>query len=262
MTSCPTGTFSDKEGLSQQSECTLCPAGYYCLEGRSHPPGPESLCPAGFYCPIGTRGSHAYPCPAGTYNDQLGQGHRGSCQVCSEGLFCQEGSSVSGFPCTRGKFCPAGTSREQDCPPGTFTQYSGATRIEECVLCPAGFYCLPNTSYPVPCPPGTFNPLEGQDEAWDCTPCSAGQACTHSGLTHPDTDCSPGYVCPVGSRSPTSSDNACPAGTFSDGHSLFHKSQCEVCSAGFFCPTGTVHMGKRECNQPLLGSSVYGMKKK
>ncbi|XP_072282810.1 uncharacterized protein [Pyxicephalus adspersus] len=239
MTPCPAGTFSDKEGLSQQSECMLCPAGYYCLEGRSQPPGPESLCPAGFYCPIGTRSSHAYPCPAGTYNDQLGQGHRGSCQVCSEGLYCQEGSSVSGYPCTRGKFCPAGISREQDCPPGTFTQHNGASRIEECVLCPAGFYCLANTSYPVPCPAGSFNALEGQDEAWDCTLCTAGKACTRSGLTQPDTDCSPGYVCPVGSRSPTSSENACSAGTFSDSHSIFHKSQCEVCLAGFFCPTGS-----------------------
>ncbi|KAM3922961.1 uncharacterized protein RB166_012036 [Leptodactylus fuscus] len=238
-TPCPAGTFSDKEGLLQQTECTLCPAGFFCLEGMSQPPGEILLCPAGFYCPIGTRNSHAYPCPAGTYNDQAGQGHRGNCKVCSEGLFCQEGSSVSGFPCTRGKFCPAGVSREQDCPPGTFTLHSGASRIEECSLCPAGFYCLSNTSYPIPCPPGTYNPLEGQDEVGDCTPCAAGSACTRSGLTQPDTDCSPGYVCPVGSRSATSSENACPAGTYSDSQMLFDKSQCEICPARFFCATGS-----------------------
>ncbi|KAM9299008.1 uncharacterized protein PAF06_016002 [Gastrophryne carolinensis] len=238
-TACPAGTFSEKEGLSQQSECTLCPAGFYCSEGRAQPPGPESLCPAGFYCPIGTRSSHAYPCPAGTYNQREGQGHRGSCQVCSEGLFCQEGSSASGFPCSRGKFCPAGISREQDCPPGSFTHHSGASRIEECVLCPAGYYCLSNTSYPIPCPAGTFNALEGQDEAGDCIPCSAGRACTHPGLTQPDTDCSPGYVCPVGSRSPAASESACLAGTFGDGHDLFDKSQCDMCPARFFCPTGS-----------------------
>ncbi|XP_075046430.1 uncharacterized protein LOC142107145 [Mixophyes fleayi] len=236
---CPAGTFSDKEGLYQQNECTLCPAGYFCLEGRSQPPGEESLCPIGFYCPIGTRSSHAYPCPAGTYNDQPGQGHRGSCRVCSEGLFCQEGSSVSGYPCTRGKFCPAGASSEQNCPPGTFTHHNGASRIEECVLCPVGFYCLSNTSYPVPCLPGTYNPLEGQDEAGDCTLCYAGSACTRSGLNQPDTICSPGYVCPVGSRSPTSSENACPSGTFTDHQNLFHKSQCEICPARFFCATGS-----------------------
>ncbi|XP_075695379.1 uncharacterized protein LOC142661742 isoform X3 [Rhinoderma darwinii] len=238
-TPCPAGTFSEKEGLLQQSECTLCPAGYFCLEGKSLPPAEGSLCPAGFYCPIGTRNSHAYPCPAGTYNDQVGQGHRGSCKVCSEGLFCQEGSPVTGYPCTRGKFCPAGVSREQDCPPGTFTHHSGAYRIEECSLCPAGFYCLSNTSYPIPCPPGTQNPLEGQDQSGDCTPCSAGSACTRSGLTQPDTDCSPGYVCPVGSRSATSSENACPAGTYSDSQSLFDKSQCEICPDRFFCATGS-----------------------
>ncbi|KAG9482440.1 hypothetical protein GDO78_011238 [Eleutherodactylus coqui] len=66
-------------------------------------------------------------------------------------------------------------------------------RIEECSLCPAGYYCLSNTSYPIPCPPGSYNPLEGQDEVVDCTPCPAGSACTRSGLTQPDTDCSPGY---------------------------------------------------------------------
>ncbi|XP_077105722.1 uncharacterized protein LOC143764221 isoform X2 [Ranitomeya variabilis] len=238
-TPCPAGTFSDKEGLLQQNDCILCPAGFFCLEGMSQLPGDIYLCPAGFYCPIGTRNSHGYPCPAGTYNDQPGQGHRGSCKICSEGLFCQEGSSVSGFPCSKGKFCPAGISREQDCPPGTFTAHSAASRIEECSLCPAGFYCLSNTTYPIPCPPGTYNHLEGQDEAGDCTPCSAGSACSRSGLTQPDTDCSPGYVCPVGSRSATSSENACPAGTYSDRQSLFDKSQCEICPTRFFCGTGS-----------------------
>ncbi|XP_075462629.1 uncharacterized protein LOC142498005 [Ascaphus truei] len=238
-TPCPAGTYSEKEGLRHQRRCTLCPAGYYCSEGSSQPPGVASLCPEGFYCPIGTRSSHAYPCPAGTYNDRPGQGHRGSCIVCSEGLFCKEGSSVSGSPCTRGKFCPAGTSQEQDCPPGTFTHYIGASRIEQCVLCPAGFYCLSNISYPIPCQPGTFNPLEGQDEAGDCIFCTAGRACTRTGLSQPDTDCSPGYVCPVGSRSPTSSENACPSGTFSDSHNLFHKSQCDICPARFFCATAS-----------------------
>ncbi|KAM4702881.1 uncharacterized protein WCC33_011421 [Rhinophrynus dorsalis] len=238
-TPCPAGTYSEKEGLYQQSQCKLCPAGYYCLEGRTQPPGDESLCPEGFYCPIGTRSSHAFPCPAGTYNDQPGQGHRGSCKICSEGLFCQEGSSISGSPCNKGKFCPAGTSSEQDCPPGTFTNFIGASSIEQCLLCPVGFYCLANTSHQVPCPPGTFNPLEGQDESGDCIPCPAGRACTRAGLSQPDTDCSPGYVCPVGSRAPTSSENACPAGTFSDSHTLFHKSQCDICPPRFFCATGS-----------------------
>ncbi|KAM4652057.1 LOW QUALITY PROTEIN: uncharacterized protein O3C94_014393 [Discoglossus pictus] len=238
-TPCPAGTYSEKEGLPELRECTLCPAGYFCTEGSAQSPGVESLCPEGFYCPVGTRSSHAFPCPAGTYSDQLGQGHRGSCIVCSEGLFCQEGSSNSGTPCTRGKFCPAGTSREQDCPPGTFTHHIGASRIEQCVLCPVGFYCLSNTSYSIPCPAGTFNPLEGQDEPADCIPCPAGSACTRAGLSHPDTDCSPGYVCPLGSRAPTSSENACPAGTYTDSHNLFHKSQCDICPARFFCATGS-----------------------
>ncbi|KAM8927608.1 uncharacterized protein RCH25_007839 [Pelodytes ibericus] len=239
VTPCPAGSFSDKAGLQHQNQCSLCPAGYYCVEGMTQAPGVESLCPEGFYCPLGTRSSHAYPCPAGTYNDRLGQGHRGSCKVCSEGLFCQEGSFVSGSPCSRGKFCPGGTSREQDCPPGTFTQHLGASRIEQCVLCPVGFYCLSNTSHPIPCPSGTFNPLEGQDDGADCILCPAGSACTRAGLHQPDTDCSAGYVCPAGTRSPTSSENACPAGTFSNSHNLSHKAQCDLCPARFFCVTGS-----------------------
>ena len=47
---CAAGTYSNATNLREQEECSLCPAGYYCLEGESAPSG---LCERGHFCPEG-----------------------------------------------------------------------------------------------------------------------------------------------------------------------------------------------------------------
>ena len=48
---CPSGTFSNSTGLSNETECTICTAGYYCTtSGITDVQGP---CTAGYYCPEG-----------------------------------------------------------------------------------------------------------------------------------------------------------------------------------------------------------------
>ncbi|XP_043937062.1 neurogenic locus notch homolog protein 1-like [Protopterus annectens] len=236
---CPAGTYGARQGLTKASDCSPCPQGYYCLEGTSGRPGSEFLCPKGFYCPEKTSEPHSNPCPAGTYNDQLGLAIQGGCRKCSDGLICSEGSSFSGLPCSRGRFCPAGTEEELLCPPGTFTQHIGSSRVEHCIKCLQGYYCPQGVTDPVPCQPGWYNPLEGQDNITDCRPCPAGMACTQPGLSHPDTHCLEGYTCPPGSASAHNPDNVCPPGTFTNFNNLSDPSQCEPCPARHVCSKGT-----------------------
>ena len=48
---CPSGTFSNSTGLSNETECTICTAGYFCTtSGITEVQGP---CTAGYYCPEG-----------------------------------------------------------------------------------------------------------------------------------------------------------------------------------------------------------------
>ncbi|KAH0623288.1 hypothetical protein JD844_031442, partial [Phrynosoma platyrhinos] len=136
--------------------------------------------------------------------------------------------------------CPGGSfeSRERFARPtnGSLSYFPG---VKQCLKCPAGYFCPNGTSYPNPCPPGTYNPLQGQDESSDCRTCPAGRACTQAGLAKPDSECMPGYVCPVGSSSPHAPSNACPPGTFSNRSDLFDKSQCETCPERFVCTRGS-----------------------
>ena len=45
---CPPGTFSNRTGLTAESECTPCTQGYYCeTDGLIEPTGP---CDEGKYC--------------------------------------------------------------------------------------------------------------------------------------------------------------------------------------------------------------------
>lgn len=74
-------------------------------------------CPSGHYCPEGTM-DYAFPCPAGTYNNVVGQW---SCLNCPPGFFCPEMSSQGTL-----------------CPPGKFNPIYG---MDRCVPCPVGQFC-------------------------------------------------------------------------------------------------------------------------
>lgn len=57
--------------------------GYYCPQGQTvRNPSPYE-CPAGYYCPTGS--SVQTLCPAGTYQDEVGQS---VCKECPEGFYC------------------------------------------------------------------------------------------------------------------------------------------------------------------------------
>ena len=46
-------------------------------------------------------------------------------------------------PCSTGRYCPAGTSSEDQylCPAGTYYDSTGAQTVDDCIQCTAGFYC-------------------------------------------------------------------------------------------------------------------------
>lgn len=76
-TPCPRGTYSPAEGLSKESECTPCTAGWACTEVGLN--ATNVPCAAGFYCLTGS--PEAEP-NAQDYGD-----------VCPAGYYCPEGNS-------------------------------------------------------------------------------------------------------------------------------------------------------------------------
>ena len=115
VTACPGGYYSDKDYLNSSSNCTLCPAGYYCYSGSTHP----IICPAGTFC---NPGSSTYTnCPAGYYSPIKGLTNANDCLPCPLGNSCGVKSEIP-TPCT------AGT-------------YSSAIGASSCTSCTAGYYC-------------------------------------------------------------------------------------------------------------------------
>ncbi|XP_032959939.1 multiple epidermal growth factor-like domains protein 11 [Rhinolophus ferrumequinum] len=213
--------------------CLQCPAGFYRLGGRSA----LQLCPTGACDALpglsDSKDSQQY-LPGQEPSSQ----HAG-CVFCPLRYFTDGGLGVQ--PCPTGHFCAddaARSSKGKRETPHPNTSFCWAV-LSHCLQCPAGHFCPSRATHPIPCQPGTFNPRPGQDEAADCVPCPAGRACTQAGLTQPDTKCTLGYMCPVGSSSPHAHTHTCPAGTFSRHHSLSSLLQCKTCPAGLACPPGT-----------------------
>lgn len=97
---CPIGTFSNKYGLQQVSECESCTAGYYCdTEGLTAPAGE---CPGGYYCPVGTGANISYPCPIGFYRDGSARESFQDCAECIAGYYCDTEGLASPLDCPRG----------------------------------------------------------------------------------------------------------------------------------------------------------------
>lgn len=208
---CPPGTYSNSSDLTSAAECDVCPEGHYCVGGES---GPHAACPPGFYCPMGTRFAEEFPCPQSTYNPLFGQASTDSC-----------------LNCTQGHFCEKGFSQPEACPEGTYMPYGVSSIItmdtvgdpagnkSECLSCPAGKFCSAATVTPRQCGVGKYSP--GGSES--CLMCLAGHYCNDNCTSETsmliNKQCPPGNYCTSGL---TSVDDSVP------------------CSAGFYCPRGTV----------------------
>ncbi|XP_028320851.1 uncharacterized protein LOC114474630 [Gouania willdenowi] len=225
---CPAGSFSPETGNTNQNNCTICAAGYYCDGEDTVQP---ALCPVGHYCPAGLSYGMKFPCPLGTVQSQRGVSSLDGCLPCPAGSFCSESGLVkpSGM-CEAGFYCPAGSTS----PNSTEYQMNSSTGY----LCPFGHYCPAGTGYPLPCPVGSLSVFQGLKAAGDCTPCPPGLFCDKPSMAKVSeaSPCQAGYVCLGGSSIPTPSDGLhgyrCPA-----GHSCPVGSATEVpCEPGTYSP--------------------------
>ena len=102
--------------------------GYYCEGGGSFPTG---KCPPGHYCLLKTSYKYEFPCAAGEYQPHFLQIDSSSCKTCSEGQFCEAGSTI-----------------ETPCPFGTYMAATGNQAKKDCTTCTAGQFCGTGTITP------------------------------------------------------------------------------------------------------------------
>ncbi|KAL8012133.1 putative tyrosine-protein kinase ephrin type A/B receptor [Plasmopara halstedii] len=234
---CLPGTFATGQGLVMIEQCTPCPVGQYCDSyGLSAPSGScfagfvcsgaspianpigrnyGYVCPVGNYCPEGTKS--AIPCPLGSFRTESGGTSPESCSLCPGGKHCSSTAlaAPSGF-CSAGYYCVYNAST-----PTPIDTISGA-------ICPTGFHCPEASTAPIKCSAGTYAAKKGQDV---CDKCPAGHFC--DGVTTSTyANCPAGHYCPAGTAQ---RPFPCPVGTFSNLIRLANVTECQTCTAGFFC---------------------------
>lgn len=243
-TTCGNKKFNPTVRAYDSTFCFDCPPGYQC-SSTSIGDYEQYPCPGGSYCKAGV--SSSTNCPAGTYRNKLRGIEEGSCDQCPDGYYCAAGTT-NPTVCPRGYICPIGSSVNIPCPEGTYNQFTGKYKIEDCVICPAGSYCAVNSAYYVWCPPGTYNPYQGSSA---CFPCTAGYACIGFKTVTPYIRCSIGYYCPESSTTPI--QYACPPGTIGTIYGAYSKTQCEKCPPGFYCGFHTEYL----TNPPIACPAGY-----
>ncbi|XP_071958738.1 uncharacterized protein [Antedon mediterranea] len=229
---CPNGTYSDVEGLVEESDCQDCPAGKWCS-----PPGlsePAGDCPGGHYCPVGTADPYENPCPVGFYlNASAGEDSLG-CTICISGYYCSSKGLAWPIDCPQGYFCVSGSTFPQECPAGTYGNTTNLRRSDDCSPCPGGYYCdgVGNTEPTDLCDPGFYC----REKAYTSAP--------PDGLT--GGLCPAGGYCPAGSAWPAN----CPYGTYSNSSGSKTPDDCIDCDPGYYCagdnnpePTGPCKAG-------------------
>ena len=287
---CPVGTYSTAIGLTTQSDCQLCAAGYYCsVLGVGIP---DSMCDAGYFC----GGGSSTPTPSESDTHHISY-------VGDTCVTVVVNATINDM-CPPGHYCPQGSTAPQQCPPGTVSFSTGRTQLSDCQSCPGGYWCpssaTTNTSRICPggnyCPEGTVSPIEYCPRGTMCptqahapTTCPGGY---HQNSTHATScdSCPMGYYCPVGAFLPTdcpigyycpansASATVCPSGTYNDNTLLGAEAGCiscpakqycdqgqiqGVCSLGFFCrggsgsPTPTIDVSISPYNTSIYAQTYY-----
>ncbi|XP_076833089.1 uncharacterized protein LOC143478045 [Brachyhypopomus gauderio] len=260
---CPAGSYGNRSGMTEASECTPCDPGKHCAgAGSTSPSGPcaagflcygaaslptptdnvtGSQCPPGSYCLPG--GLTPTPCPKGTFSVQAGLTGPGGCQRCSPGFFCSEpGLSAVTGPCLPGYYCTEGSPT-----PAPVSAVFGDK-------CPPGHYCGAGSAVPIACPAGTRQPEAGGKGPEGCRPCPEGLFQDQKGQTE-CRPCPPGFYCPSTPQQPHGSSAPlicpegyycpndtlpdrpvpCPKGTYSNSQGLSSADECLACPSGYFC---------------------------
>ena len=165
---CTPGTFWDPLGSKNSSNCDgPCPAGQSCsaagpkpcLIGTYSPLGETAClpCPEGYFCPAEAMSAPTI-CEIGTYNNVK---NRSVCLPCSAGTW----SDLKGA-----KTC------EHFCPPGNYSETSGATSSAACKSCPFGSYQeFYGRDSCTPCPSGKHGVAEGAVSSAVCIDCTKSQ---------------------------------------------------------------------------------------
>ena len=229
---CSNGTYGQSIGLVSQNECTLCPAGSYCMHGEI-----SGLCSAGYFCKIGQWTSAPYLTTASYTNEQL----------------LYQLQSMDGGPCYPGYYCPRGTSHPIPCRNDTFRADPYGDSPSSCGSCPAGYKCNQGDPIPKPCDAGKYCP--GNNQEFDCPigtyqpaattigdvkqsldnclNCPAGYFCNATATTtYERWPCPPAHFCLIGTRNPLT----CPGGTYRNMIGGKDQSDCFQCPAGSYCP--------------------------
>ncbi|GMF22634.1 unnamed protein product [Phytophthora lilii] len=241
---CPPGSFGNQTGLQDLTQCTPAPGGTYIDSYAAVKP--TGNCRSGFYCSGGSATSTPAettatggPCLPGTNCPE------GSAVpiVCDAGAYCSSTNTDAALPCNEGFYCVQGSYTAT--PTG---QNNSLGMIGD--VCTRGHYCPQGTSNPIPCPPGTYSETTQNVNASYCLPCTRGFTCSTSGIVTPYEKCPPGFLCtggestatkqcPKGFECPGGSFEpiSCPAGTFADVTGL---AQCKLCPERYYCEIGSI----------------------
>ncbi|CAG5098823.1 Oidioi.mRNA.OKI2018_I69.XSR.g16008.t1.cds [Oikopleura dioica] len=253
---CPSSTFSNALIATDDSTCTSCTAGNYCVglgqtsitgdceegywcSGGNESPRPENelnstgnlignACSPGEECDTIV----ATPCAEGFYQPDFRKNH---CEMCPAGFYCKEKGTTVPVECPQGNYCPEGTG-------------SNATYEDG-----------------IPCPDGSTGSRPGLVDFDDCTLCAAGKYCNSTSISidPQGLNCTEGHYCSGGSSVPDpcqAEDGDCDnltdyEETCWDSLTLSNKTVGGVCVPGYFCPEGSAR--PRPCD---AGKSCQGLK--
>ena len=276
--SCQQGTIRDALQGASASECSPCPAHYYCastgmstlLSGNA-----PVLCAEGYYCP----GRLAPSSNIGCSDSHCAQHEGEACAPVNLHVGCSGDINsdlmvTNARRCSAGFSCPLGSDYPQICGiMGTKSTCAPYRGMSACQVCPAGYWCDPSNlvslQAPQSCPPGRYCP-EGTTRnqpmcpqgSWSdkvrlmnktrCQLCPPGRYCPYEGRSTPfEADmpfCYGGYYCSSGAR-----NGRGEVGTLGGLGG--------PCPVGYYCPNGTVSNTSFACppgtyKPSLLGSSV------